>query len=112
LRTYYEPFVTSDLSGQNLERFITSIDARHTVEIEVLLRELHVPTLIMWGTGDAIFPLKWAYWLKAAIRGAHEVIELPGVKVWFPEEYPEFVSEKLRAHWTQATLDAERVSNE
>jgi len=99
LLTYYEPFVASEASGQNLERFIISIKARHTVEIEAQLRELCVPTLIMWGTGDTIFPLKSAYWLKAALPGARQVIELPGAKVWFPEEYPEFVSEKLREHW-------------
>jgi pimeloyl-ACP methyl ester carboxylesterase len=99
LRTYYEPFVATEVGGQNLERFITSIEARHTIEIEALLRELRVPTLIIWGTGDTIFPLKWAYWLRAAIPGAREVIELPGAKVWFPEEYPGFVSEKLREHW-------------
>jgi pimeloyl-ACP methyl ester carboxylesterase len=97
----------SDVAQQNLERFITSIDARHTVEIEGLLKELHVPTLILWGTGDNIFPLKWAYWLKATIPGALDIIELPGAKLWFPEEYPEFVSGKLRAHWTRATLDAD-----
>jgi pimeloyl-ACP methyl ester carboxylesterase len=103
LRTYYEPFVASEVSGQYLERFITSIEARHTVEIEALLKELRVPTLIMWGTGDTIFPLKGAYWLKAVIPGARQVIELPGAKVWFPEEYPEFVSEKLREHWSQSS---------
>jgi pimeloyl-ACP methyl ester carboxylesterase len=95
------------VAERNLERFITSIDARHTVEIEGLLKELHVPTLILWGTGDNIFPLKWAYWLKATIPSAREIIELPGAKLWFPEEYPEFVGEKLRAHWTRATLDAD-----
>jgi pimeloyl-ACP methyl ester carboxylesterase len=83
LQTYYQPFVASDVSGRNLERFITSIDACHTAEIEGLLKELHVPTLIMWGTGDNIFPLKWAYWLKATIPGAREIIELPGAKLWF-----------------------------
>jgi pimeloyl-ACP methyl ester carboxylesterase len=89
------------LKIERLERFITSIETRHTVEIEPLLKELRVPTQIMWGTGDSIFPLKGAYWLKAAIPGAHEVIELPGAKVWFPEEYPEFVSETLREHWSR-----------
>jgi pimeloyl-ACP methyl ester carboxylesterase len=110
LQAYYQPFVASDVAERNLERFITSIDARHTVEIEGLLKELHVPTLIIWGTGDNIFPLKWAYWLKTTIPGAREVIELPGAKLWFPEEYPEFVSEKLRAHWTRVTLEADALS--
>jgi pimeloyl-ACP methyl ester carboxylesterase len=105
LRTYYEPFVASDESGQNLERFIISIEARHTVEIEPLLKELRVPTMITWGTGDTIFPLKGAYRLKATIPGARDVIELPGAKVWFPEEYPEFVSEKLRKHWSRGSAN-------
>jgi hypothetical protein len=35
-----------------------------------------------------------------------EIIELPGAKLWLPEEYPEFVSEKLRVHWTRVTLEA------
>ena len=83
LQAYYQPFVASDVAERNLERFITSIDARDTVEIEGPLKELHVPTLILWGTGDNIFPLKWAYWLKATIPGAREIIELPGAKLWF-----------------------------
>jgi pimeloyl-ACP methyl ester carboxylesterase len=105
LRTYYEPFVASETSGQNLERFIISIEARHTVEIEPLLKALRVPTQIIWGTGDSIFPLKGAYRLKATIPGARKVIELPGAKVWFPEEYPEFVSDKLREHWSRRSAN-------
>jgi pimeloyl-ACP methyl ester carboxylesterase len=101
LRTYSQPLVASERSGLNMERFITSIDARHTVEIEGLLKELHVPTLIMWGMADTLFQPKWAYWLKATIPGAREVVELPGAKCWFPEEHPDFISEKLRAHWTR-----------
>lgn len=101
LQTYYQPLVASERSGLNMERFITSIDARHTVEIEGLLKELHVPTLIMWGMADTIFQPKWAYWLRATIPGAREVIEVPGAKLWFPEEHADFISEKLRAHWTR-----------
>lgn len=110
LRTYYEPLVASDIDGLNLERFITSIHARHTHEIEQQLRALRVPTLIMWGAGDKLFDLKWAYWLKAAIPGARRLIELPGAKVWFPEEYPDVVSEALRAHWAEVSSLAEPAS--
>ena len=53
---------------------------------------------------------KWAYWLKTTIPDAREVIELPAAKLWFPEEYPEFVSEKLRVHWTRVTLEADALS--
>jgi pimeloyl-ACP methyl ester carboxylesterase len=53
LQAYYQPFVASDVAERNLERFITSIDARHTIEIEGLLKELHVPTLILWEQATA-----------------------------------------------------------
>jgi pimeloyl-ACP methyl ester carboxylesterase len=55
LLTYYEPFVASEASGQNLERFIISIKARHTVEIEAQLRELCVPTLLRVPMSDLAF---------------------------------------------------------
>lgn len=99
LRTYYEPLVASEASGRNMERFITSIDARHTLEIEGLLKGLQVPTLIVWGAEDPFFPPTWAHWLGKMIPGTREVSLLPSAKLWFPEEYPEFLSEKLRAHW-------------
>jgi pimeloyl-ACP methyl ester carboxylesterase len=99
-RTYFEPLVTSEESGRNMERFLTSINAQQTLAIEPKLKQLQVPTLILWGTGDVIFPVKWAHWLKETIPGAREMVELPGAKLWFPEEYAQLVSEKLRAHWT------------
>ena len=32
-------------------------------------RELTVPTLVVWGTGDEFFELRWAYWLRDTIPG-------------------------------------------
>ena len=55
-------------------------DVSQTREIEPLLRKLTAPTLIVWGTGDHFFPLKWAYWLKGLIPGARHVVELEAAK--------------------------------
>jgi pimeloyl-ACP methyl ester carboxylesterase len=104
LRIYLQPLVASDVHGRNTNRFIASIDKRLTVAIEDKLRRLHVPTLVLWGTADALFPVVWAYWLKNTIPGVREVIEVPRAKVWFPEERPEFVSQCLRAHWVGDNL--------
>jgi pimeloyl-ACP methyl ester carboxylesterase len=59
---------------------------------------LQAPTLIMWGTDDVFFDKKWAYWLKDT-SPAREVIEVPGGKVFFPEERPEFFAEQVRRFW-------------
>jgi pimeloyl-ACP methyl ester carboxylesterase len=42
------------------------------------LRRLKAPTLIVWGTDDVYFPVKWAHWLAEAIPGAKLPVELPG----------------------------------
>jgi pimeloyl-ACP methyl ester carboxylesterase len=57
------------------------------------------PTLIVWGTSDAFFPVKWAYWLRGAIPGAREVIELEGAKLFFPWERAEEFASVLRDFW-------------
>ena len=68
-RTWLEPLFKSLASTRNLERFIASFDNKQTVAVAPLLRRLEAPTLIVWGTSDPFFPVKWAYWLRGAIPG-------------------------------------------
>jgi pimeloyl-ACP methyl ester carboxylesterase len=98
-RTWLEPLFESPASIRNLERFITSFDNRQTVAVEPLLRKLQTPTLIVWGTGDVFFPVKWAYWLRGAIPGARPVIELEDAKLFLPWERPVELAGALREFW-------------
>jgi pimeloyl-ACP methyl ester carboxylesterase len=102
LRTYLEPLFASPERVQNLEQFIMGIDCRSNVAVEPLLRRLTAPTLVVWGTGDVFFGIEWAHWLRDTIPGARRVVELPGAKLFFPEERPEALAEALREHWRQA----------
>jgi pimeloyl-ACP methyl ester carboxylesterase len=100
IRAYVEPLFRTAAATKNLERWLTSSgDCKQTVEIEPLLRKLQAPTLIVWGTADVFFPVKWAYWLKDTIPGAREVIEVEGAKLFFPDERPEALAAPLRTHW-------------
>ncbi|HWL20735.1 MAG TPA: alpha/beta hydrolase [Bradyrhizobium sp.] len=98
-RTWLEPLFASEVSTRNLERFIAGFDNRQTVAVAPLLRELQSPTLIVWGTSDPFFPVKWAYWLRGAIPGAKEVVELEGAKLFFPWERPDELAHALRDLW-------------
>jgi pimeloyl-ACP methyl ester carboxylesterase len=98
-RTWLDPLFASETSTRNLERFIAGFDNRQTVAIAPLLRELQAPTLIVWGTSDPFFPVKWAYWLRGAIPGAKEVVELEGAKLFFPWERPEELAHAMRDFW-------------
>jgi pimeloyl-ACP methyl ester carboxylesterase len=106
---YLAPLFANAEATANLERFFASIDCRQTVAIEPLLKRLMAPTLVVWGTDDIFFPLKWAYWLRDTIPGCREVIALKGARLFFPEERPETLASALRDHW-QATGPSARRS--
>jgi len=91
-------FATPELARQN-QRIMTSLHARDLLAIEPALARLQVPTLIVWGTGDKFFRLKWAYWLRDTIPGATEVVELDGARIFFPDERATELTEALRRHW-------------
>ena len=79
---------------------MAAFDNKHTLQIELKLRQLKAPTLIAWGTDDVYFPLKWAYWLAGALPGAKDPIELKDARLFFPEERPEQFNKLLREHFT------------
>jgi pimeloyl-ACP methyl ester carboxylesterase len=82
-RTYLAPLYSTPEATRNLERFVASQDCRHTLAIEPLLRRLEAPTLVVWGTDDIFFPVKWAHWLRDAIPGCRKVIEIEGARLFF-----------------------------
>jgi hypothetical protein len=49
-----------------------------------------------------LFDVKWAYWLRDTIAGSGRVLEVPGGKLFFPEEEPALVADALRSHWAEA----------
>jgi pimeloyl-ACP methyl ester carboxylesterase len=102
IRAYLEPWVANDGAAANLERFLLAMDNTQNTRIEPELRQLQAPTLIVWATDDIFFDKKWAYWLKDTIPGATKVIELPGEKLFFPEERPETLIDPIRELWKVA----------
>jgi len=100
LRAYLEPVMCTLERAKQFERCLASIDAKDLVEIAPQLKELTTPTLIVWGTGDEFFDLSEAYWLRDTIPGATEVVEVPGAKLFFPDERPGDLIPHLRRHWS------------
>src|SRR6266481_8411723 len=96
IETYLRPLVRSEQRTRDLQRFVVAFDNKHTRVIEPQLRELQSPTLIVWGTDDVYFPVKWAYWLAETIPGAVEPVELVGARIFFPEERAEEFNTLLR----------------
>jgi pimeloyl-ACP methyl ester carboxylesterase len=83
IETYLRPLVRSDQRTRDLQRFVAAFYNKHTVNIEPQLREFRAPTLIVWGTDDINFPVKWAHWLAETIPGAKPLVELAGARIFF-----------------------------
>jgi pimeloyl-ACP methyl ester carboxylesterase len=98
-RAWLEPLIGTAERADRYLRLFTSIRARDLLAAEPALKRLHVPTLVVWGTGDAFFRAKWAYWLRDTIPGVTEVVELEGARLFFPDERATEFSAALRRHW-------------
>jgi pimeloyl-ACP methyl ester carboxylesterase len=102
IEAYLRPLVSTPQRVRDLEPFILGFDNGQTVRVASKLKDLHAPTLIVWGTGDVFFDVKWSHWLSDTIPGATRRVEFEGARMLFPEERPGALSDELRAHWNRA----------
>src|SRR5215470_10706331 len=99
IEEYLCPFVKNEQRTRDLERFLAAFDNKHTLAIKNRLRTLQAPTLIVWGTDDVYFDVKWSRWLAETIPGTRQRVEFEGARIFFPEERWEEFNRELRAHW-------------
>jgi haloalkane dehalogenase len=98
-KTYFEPLLSSDDRSNSMRRFLSLGNLKVLTSIAPQLRELKVPTLIVWGEADTAFDLKSPDWLKHNIGGVRRLIMVPGAKLFFPEEHPKLMSVLLQEFW-------------
>jgi pimeloyl-ACP methyl ester carboxylesterase len=96
IEIYLRPLLRTEQRTRDFQRFLAAFDPVHTMAVEPRLKQLHAPTLIVWATDDVYFPVKWAHWLAETIPGAKPPVELPGARIFFPEERPELFNQLLR----------------
>ncbi|MGA8221295.1 MAG: alpha/beta hydrolase [Candidatus Acidiferrales bacterium] len=106
---YLCPFVASEQRTRDLQRFLAAFDNRQTLAIEDRLKRLKVPTLIVWGTDDVYFDLKWSHWLANTIPGTRRRVELKGARLFFPEERWQEFDPELRRHWKEVEAEAAKA---
>jgi pimeloyl-ACP methyl ester carboxylesterase len=100
VHAYLDPVFGSLERARGFERLLCSLDARDLLAVEPRLRELRTPTLVVWGTGDDNFPVRWAYWLRDTLPCVTEVVELHGARLFFPDERAAELVPHLRNHWS------------
>ena len=100
-RSYVAALGDTTERARDFERMIAALVPAEMDAVSEPLRALDVPTLLVWGTGDATFGVKWAYYLRDLIPGAREVVEVDGAKLFFPEERPGDLIPHLRRQWSR-----------
>ena len=102
IRGYLENHYSSIENAREVERFVLALDVEELRAIEPGLKRLETPTLAVWGTGDDIFDVGLAHWLRDTIPGCEEVVEVEGGKLFWPGERPDELVPHLRRHWAAA----------
>ncbi|MGH7004209.1 MAG: alpha/beta fold hydrolase [Alphaproteobacteria bacterium] len=99
IETYLRPLIRTERRTRDLQRFLAAFDHSETVKLESRLKALQAPTLIVWGTDDIYFDVKWSRWLAETIPGTRKRVEFEGARIFFPEERWLEFNQELRAHW-------------
>ena len=95
-RAWQEPLISRP---REYQRWVASLHDRDLRAVGPALRRLEVPTLAVWGTGDLFFTRRRARWLRDTIPGATEIVEVPGGRLFFPDERAGELLAALRRHW-------------
>jgi pimeloyl-ACP methyl ester carboxylesterase len=102
IEVYLRPLVRTEQRTRDFQRFLGAFDNQHTIAIEARLKTLNAPTLIVWGTDDVYFDVKWSRWLAQTIPGTRRRVEFEQARIFFPEERWAEFNQELRAHWQAA----------
>jgi pimeloyl-ACP methyl ester carboxylesterase len=97
--SYYRPVFGTPESARAFARLAAGISSADLAAVRPQLAQLKVPTLIVWGTGDLFFPVKWARRLADLIPGVTTVATLDGARMHFPDERVGEFLPLLRQHW-------------
>jgi pimeloyl-ACP methyl ester carboxylesterase len=99
--TYAAPLVASAQRIEQLAAYVAATTNKDLIAVAPQLRVLPVPALVLWGAADDFFPLERAKWLEQNLPHVEELVELPGARVFWPEEQPELLNRKLSEFWTR-----------
>jgi pimeloyl-ACP methyl ester carboxylesterase len=104
------PVFATRATSRAFQRWLAKMNDRELVAIEPELKRLQAPTLLVWGTKDPFFKLRWAEWLRDTIPGATEIVEIEGGKLFFPYERAAEFAAAVKPHWmAQAGVAPDRV---
>jgi pimeloyl-ACP methyl ester carboxylesterase len=95
---FLQPFASEE-GARDIEARIVAPKAEELMALDPALQDLEVPTLLVWGTGDIYFDIKWAHRLRDTIPGVTDLVEIEGGKLFFVDERADELAPAIRKHW-------------
>lgn len=99
LEYYFNPLVSSPKRRTQVNRYLAALEPNPLLAIEAALRRFPNPARMVWGTSDALFPVKWAHWLDDTLPGSLGIRRVEGGKLFWPEERPDILANEARKLW-------------
>ena len=99
LEMYLGPLVRTARGRAQVNAYAISLEANSLAGVEPLLRRSRVPARIVWGAADSIFSPESPGYLDRLLPGSRGVRNVPGARLFFPEEFPDLLAEEARALW-------------
>ena len=99
LEMYLGPLVRTARGQAQVNAYAIALEANALADIEPLLRRSRAPARIVWGTADTIFSAENPGYLDRVLPGSRGVRNVPGARLFFPEEFPDLIAEEARALW-------------
>ena len=100
LEVYLRPLVTGKKRRRQAQDYGLAFLPNPLLAIESKLRRSAIPARMVWGSGDLLFPAKWAAWLHQTLPRSRGVKFVEGAKLFFPEEFPEIIEAEARSLWS------------
>jgi pimeloyl-ACP methyl ester carboxylesterase len=96
---YFRPLVASPERRSQLNRYLAAFEPNPLLAIEPALRQSAIPTRMVWGTADPLFPVRWAEWLDRTLPKSRGIRLFEGGRLFWPEERPDLLASEARALW-------------
>jgi pimeloyl-ACP methyl ester carboxylesterase len=96
---YARPVLGTRTSAAAFGRLVAALSSDDLAAVRSRLAKLEVPTLIVWGTADAFFPMKWARRLADLIPGTTALRPIAGARMHLVDERADEFIPLVLDHW-------------
>jgi pimeloyl-ACP methyl ester carboxylesterase len=104
IETYKDTSLDGVQGGRDRRRFITCLNNEHTVAVVSLLKELEVPSFLVWEEEDALFGAEWDHTLSQITPGTVQQLGFRAAEISPIDVLVDDLVTRLRNMW-QSSID-------